>query len=335
MARKLIGCVMESVLVTGAAGFIGSHLVETLAGRGIKVRAMTHYNFQNNWGWLDGFSDELMENIEVFPADIADPFAVHKAVEGCDTIFHLAALIAIPYSYQAPASYVETNIKGTLNVLEAAKSLGVQRVVHTSTSETYGTAQYTPIDEKHPLVGQSPYSASKIAADKLAESYYLSFALPVATMRPFNTFGPRQSARAVIPTIISQALSGAEQIRLGALSPVRDLNFVLDTVAGFIAMAESDKAVGRTVNFGRGSGVTIGELAETILEICGSDAEIISEEQRMRPDNSEVMELICDSSLAADLMDWAPQYSLREGLERTVDWVRENLDRYKVGLYNV
>ncbi len=326
---------MKNVLVTGAAGFIGSHLVESLAGRGLNVRAMTHYNFQNNWGWLDSFPNDLMENIEVFPADIADPFAVHKAVEGCDTVFHLAALIAIPYSYQAPASYVETNVKGTLNILEAAKSLGVDRVVHTSTSETYGTARYTPIDEKHPLVGQSPYSASKIAADKLAESYHLSFGLPVATLRPFNTFGPRQSARAVIPTIISQALSGAEQIRLGSLSPVRDLNFVKDTVAGFIAVAESDKSVGKTINCGRGSGITIGELAHTILEICGSEAKIVSEEQRVRPENSEVMELICDATLVEKLIGWMPEYSLREGLEITIEWVEKNLDKYKPNLYNV
>lgn len=326
---------MEQVLVTGAAGFIASHLVETLARQGIAVRAMIHYNFQNHWGWLETLPPEIMAKVTVFPADIADPFAVYKAMVGCDTVFHLAALIAIPYSYQAPASYVETNIKGTLNVLEAAKSLGVKRVIHTSTSETYGTAQYTPIDEKHPLVGQSPYSASKIAADKLAESYYLSFGLPVATIRPFNTFGPRQSARAVIPTIITQALTGAQVIKLGALSPVRDLNFVLDTVNGFIAVAQAEQAIGQTINCGRGNGVTIGELAKMILTICDSKAEIVSETQRLRPENSEVMELICDNRKAQALLNWSPQYSLEQGLQLTVDWMRSNLKFYKPTLYNV
>lgn len=325
----------KNVLVTGAAGFIGSHLAETLAMDGYAVRAMVHYNFQNNWGWLETLSEEALKNIEVFPADIADPFAVHKAMEGCDVVFHLAALIAIPYSYKAPASYVETNVKGTLNILEAAKELHIGRVVHTSTSEVYGTAQYTPINEKHPLVGQSPYSATKIAADKLAESYHLSFDLPVATIRPFNTFGPRQSARAVIPTIISQALSGAKQIKLGSLSPIRDLNYVSDTVAGFIAGSESDAAIGQTINCGRGSGVTIGQLAEIILDICNADAEIVTNEERTRPENSEVMELICDNTKAKELLDWSPEYSMREGLELTIEWMKDNLKHYKSDLYNV
>jgi NAD dependent epimerase/dehydratase len=323
------------VLVTGASGFIGSHLSESLARAGNQVRAMVHYNFQNNWGWLENMPSDIMKNIEVFPADIADPFAVQKGVEGCDLVFHLAALIAIPYSYRAPASYVETNVKGTLNVLEACRNVGVRRLVHTSTSETYGTARYVPIDEKHPLVGQSPYSASKIAADKLAEFYHLSFDLPVVTIRPFNTFGPRQSARAVIPTIISQALEGAEKIHLGSLTPVRDLNYVKDTVAGFIAAANAETVVGKIINCGRGEGVTIGELARMILEICESKATIVTDNERVRPEKSEVMELICDNSLARELMGWEPKYSLQEGLEETVAWMRENLDRYKTDVYNI
>lgn len=328
---------MQKVLVTGAGGFIASHLVETLARQAIKVRAMIHYNFQNHWGWLETLPAEIMTQVEVFPADIADPFAVRRAMADCDTVFHLAALIAIPYSYQAPASYVETNIKGTLNVLEAARALGTERVIHTSTSETYGTAQYTPIDEKHPLVGQSPYSATKIAADKLAESYYLSFGLPVVTVRPFNTFGPRQSARAVIPTIITQALSGADTIRLGALSPVRDMNFVLDTVNGFIAAARAEpaKVLGQTINCGRGSGVTIGELAHLILKLCHSSAQIVTDEQRLRPENSEVMALICDNRKAQALLHWSPQYTMEQGLQLTIEWMRSHLSEYKPQLYNV
>lgn len=325
----------KRVLVTGAAGFIGSHLTETLAAEGRQVRAMIHYNFQNNWGWLDTLSPRLMECVEVFPADICDPFAVRKAVEGCDSVFHLASLIAIPYSYLAPASYVDTNIKGTLNVLQACLDEGVGRMVHTSTSETYGSAQYVPIDEKHPLVGQSPYSASKIAADKLAESYHLSFDLPVATIRPFNTFGPRQSARAVIPTIITQALTGAKTIRLGALHPIRDLNYVRDTVAGFLAVASAEDALGTVTNVGRGEGISIGDLASLILELCGSDARIESEEERLRPDKSEVQRLICGNQKARDLLGWYPKHSLREGLQATIDWMRANLERYKPGLYNV
>ena len=327
----------KQVLVTGAAGFIGSHLTEFLARSGYQVKAMVHYNFQNNWGWLETIPSDVMENVEVFSADITDPFAVQKAVEECELVFHLAALIAIPYSYLAPASYVETNVKGTLNVLEACRNVGVRRLVHTSTSETYGTAQYTPIDEKHPLIGQSPYSASKIGADKLAESYYLSFDLPVVTLPPFNTFGPRQSARAVIPTIISQALSGAEKIHLGFLTPVRDLNYVKDIVAAFIAAASAENVVGKTINCGCGAGVSIGELARMILEICESKATIETDTERVRPENSEVMELICDNTLARELMGWEPKYSLQEGLAETVAWMRDNLDRYKdkANVYNI
>lgn len=324
----------KRVLVTGAAGFIGSHLTEALAAEGHQVRAMVHYNFQSNWGWLETLPRQLQEDIEVFPADICDPYAVRKAVDECDTVFHLASLIAIPYSYRAPASYVDTNVKGTLNVLQACLDAEVSRVVHTSTSETYGTAQYVPIDEAHPLVGQSPYAASKIAADKLAESYYLSFGLPVATIRPFNTFGPRQSARAVIPTIISQALSGAETIRLGALHPVRDLNYVIDTVAGFLAVARTDGAVGTVTTIGRGEGISIGDLAHLILEMCGSNAPIECQSDRLRPDNSEVQQLVCGNHKARDLLGWTPQHSLREGLDATVEWMRAYLHRYKPGLYN-
>jgi NAD dependent epimerase/dehydratase len=325
----------NQVLVTGAAGFIGSHLVEELVNSGDKVRALVHYNSQSNWGWLETLPQEIRGEIEIFPADICDAFAVRQAVSGCETVYHLAALIAIPYSYVAPGAYVDINVKGTLNVLQACKDEGVTRLVHTSTSETYGTAQYVPIDEKHPLVGQSPYSASKIAADKLAESYYLSFNLPVSTIRPFNTFGPRQSARAVIPTIISQALSGEKEIHLGSLSPVRDLNYVKDTVRGFMAIANSDATVGKVTNIGRGSGVTIGELAEILLDICDCSAEIKVDENRLRPEKSEVFELICGNNKAKERLNWEPEFTLRQGLEETVTWMRNNLDKYKAKTYNI
>jgi NAD dependent epimerase/dehydratase len=325
----------DRTLVTGAGGFIGSHLAEELVKAGHKVRALVHYNGQSNWGWLETLPPDLMREIEVFPADICDPFAVQKAVSGCDTVFHLAALIAIPYSYVAPAAYIDTNVKGTLNVLQACKEQGVKRMVHTSTSETYGTAQYVPIDEQHPLVGQSPYSASKIAADKLAESFYLSFGLPVSTIRPFNTFGPRQSARAVIPTIISQALSGAKSIQLGSISPVRDMNYVKDTVRGFMAVAGSEQTIGQVVNVGRGEGVTIGELAKTILDLCECSAEIHVDNERIRPEKSEVMALICQNAKAHDHLGWSPEYSLHQGLADTVAWMRLNLSRYKTNIYNI
>jgi NAD dependent epimerase/dehydratase len=325
----------NATLVTGAGGFIGSHLVEALVARGHRVRAMVHYNSQNNWGWLETLPKEILAAIEVFPADVSDPMAVHKAVSGCNMVFHLAALISIPYSYVAPASYVETNIKGTLNVLQACLNERVDRLVHTSTSETYGTAQYTPIDEGHPLVGQSPYSASKIAADKLAEAFYRSFSLPVATIRPFNTFGPRQSARAIIPTIITQALSGAEVIRLGSLSPVRDLTYVKDVVSGFMAVAMSDKTVGRVTNIGSGTGITICELARLVLNICGSAACIVTDEERIRPEHSEVMQLVCDYTRAKKMLKWQPQYTLREGLKETVDWITGTLHLYKPGIFNI
>lgn len=322
-------------LVTGAGGFIGSHLTEALARKGARVRAMTHYNFQNNWGWLETLPAEIMDAVEIHPSDITDPFAVRKAVAGCDVVFHLAALIAIPYSYQAPASYVKTNINGALNALEACLDEGVKRLVHTSTSEVYGTAVYTPIDEKHPLVGQSPYSASKIAADKLAESYYHSFGLPVTIARPFNTFGPRQSARAVIPSIMAQALSGAKVIRLGSLEPVRDLNWVGDTVAGMIALAEAEEVTGLAVNLGRGEGISVGELAGMILRICGSNARLETDPARVRPEASEVLNLVCDSRLASEKLSWSARTTLEKGLELTAAWMKENLRRYKPGIYNV
>jgi NAD dependent epimerase/dehydratase len=342
------------VLVTGAGGFIGSHLTEALLGMGCRVRAMVHYNSQNNWGWLEEavgdfgacssektgmgvrfFALPTGGELEIVAGDIQDPFFVNEAVKGCTIVFHLAALIAIPYSYVAPASYVSTNIQGTLNVLQACRVNGVSRLVHTSTSEVYGTAQYTPIDEKHPVVGQSPYSASKIGADHLAESFYRSFDLPVSIIRPFNTFGPRQSARAVVPTIITQALSGAGVIRLGSLSPIRDLNYVKDTVAGFLAVAQSDKAIGKVTNIGRGEGISIGDLARKILSLCGPDARIETDSQRVRPDKSEVFELVCDDSLARELLGWQPRHTLDEGLGETVEWVRTCLRYYKAGIYNI
>lgn len=326
---------MSNVLVTGAAGFIGSHLVEALVAEGHQVRAMTHYNFQNNWGWLETLPADVLDNVEILPSDVSDPFAVSKAVKGMERVFHLAALIAIPYSYQAPASYVQTNITGTLNVLQACLEHDVERLVHTSTSETYGTAQYVPIDEKHPLVGQSPYSASKIAADQLALSFHLSFDLPVVTVRPFNTFGPRQSARAIIPTIVTQALSGINPIRLGSLTPVRDLTYVTDTARGFILASEAEKCHGLTLNLGRGEGIAIGDLAQLILDSCGSSAQILTDQQRVRPEKSEVMALICNAELAREQLGWRSQVSMQEGIEHTIQFIRRNLTLYKPHNYNM
>lgn len=323
----------RTVLVTGAAGFIGSHLVERLLAEGARVRAFVHYNARSHWGHLEALGAPA--GLEIFPGDIADPASVRRATEGCDTVFHLAALIAIPYSYVAPHSYVQTNVVGTLNVLEAARHVGVRRVVHTSTSETYGTARYVPIDEAHPLQGQSPYSASKIGADKLAESYFLSFGVPVATIRPFNTYGPRQSARAVIPTVISQILAGRQTLRLGSLSPVRDFNYVADTVDGFLAIADAEAAPGEVINIGSGLGVTIGETVDLIQELIGSSVEVITDEQRVRPEASEVMRLVCGNDKARRLTGWQPRHSLREGLARTIDYIRGHMDEYKPGVYNV
>lgn len=324
----------KKVLVTGAGGFLGSHLVERLFELGARVRALVRYNSRNDWGLLELVPPDVKQDLEVVAGDITDPFGVARALAGCEVVFHLAALIAIPYSYIAPSQFVAVNCGGTLNLLEAARQQGVERFIHTSTSETYGTAQYTPIDENHPLKGQSPYAASKIGADKLAESYHLSFGVPVATIRPFNTYGPRQSARAVIPTIISQALSG-EVIRLGSLAPVRDLNYVSDTVEGFIKMAENPQAVGQVINVGSGKSVSIGELGEKIVGLLGVGKRIVTEDDRVRPEASEVMELLCDNRKARKVLGWEPKVSLDEGLVRTLRFIQENLSRYKPEIYNV
>lgn len=323
-----------NVLVTGAAGFIGSHLTEELVNRGASVRAMVRYNSRNSWGHLEVLPDEAKRKLTILAGDVRDSFFVDAAVSGVDIVFHLAALIAIPYSYAAPESYVDTNVKGTLNILQAARRHGTSKVVHTSTSEIYGTARYTPIDEDHLPQGQSPYSASKIGADKLAESFFRSFDLPVATIRPFNTFGPRQSARAVIPAIISQALS-RDRLELGSLSPVRDLTYVSDTVNGFIRMAEVSETVGEVINIGTGSGVTIGELAERVLSLLDMKKPIVTAEERVRPERSEVFTLICDNSKAQQLLNWQPQVSLNDGLQSVIDWVRANQDSFKSDIYNV
>jgi len=322
----------KRVLVTGAGGFIGSHLCEALLDLGAKVTGMIRYTSRSDWGNLELLPDEKKAALQVVAGNVEDSAFVNGVVKGKDVVFHLAALIAIPYSYIAPSSYVRTNVEGTLNIMEAAKTFGTSRVVHTSTSETYGTAIYTPIDERHPLQGQSPYSASKIGADKLVESYHCSFALPAATIRPFNTYGPRQSARAVIPTIISQVLT-QPAIRLGALDPVRDLTYVKDTVRGFIQVAESDQVVGKTVNVGFGEGISIRALAEAILELMASDKRIVQDEERMRPNTSEVYTLICDNSKARELCGWGPRYSLREGLKETIDFVTKHLSSYKPDQY--
>ena len=323
----------RKVLVTGAGGFIGSHLVEGLLGRGAKIRAMVHYNSRSSWGNIELLSEDTKSKLEVVSGDIRDPFFVKHAVKDCDAVFHLAALISIPYSYIAPKDFVDTNVLGTLNVMQACLDEGVKKVVHTSTSETYGTALYTPIDEKHPLQGQSPYSASKIGADKIAESYHLSFDLPVATIRPFNTYGIRQSARAVIPTIIAQAQSGKE-VKLGSLKPTRDYTYVTDTAEGFIKIAESEKSAGEVINIGSNSEIAIGDLAKKIIEYMGSDARIVCDESRIRPVNSEVGRLLCDNSKAKKLISWEPTVSLDSGLKKTIDWVTGNMQFYKPGIYN-
>lgn len=313
--------------MTGAGGFIGSHLTERLVQEGASTRALVHYNAQGAAGWLD--KSAVRNEVEVLAGDIADRDSVRQAMQGVEIVFHLAALIAIPYSYHAPASYVRTNIEGTLNVLQAARELETERVVHTSTSEVYGTARYVPIDEAHPLQGQSPYSASKIGADKVAEAFHLSFNVPVVTVRPFNTFGPRQSARAVIPTIITQCLARANAIRLGSLHPTRDLNYVSNTVDGFLQAATVSEAVGQTINLGTGREISIGELAETIARIINADVRIEQDEQRLRPSGSEVERLLADNRLAQNLLGWKPAVSLEEGLTLTIEWMREHLDMYR------
>ena len=327
----------EKVLVTGADGFIGSHLVEALLGEGCRVKAFVYYNSFNSWGWLDTFSKDKLKDIEIFAGDIRDPNGVRESVKGVDMVFHLAALIGIPFSYHSPDSYIDTNIKGTLNVLQACRDYAIERVIVTSTSEVYGTAQYVPIDEKHPLQGQSPYSASKIGADRIAESFCRSFGSPVVIARPFNTYGPRQSARAVIPTIITQLLNNKKEIHLGALHPTRDLNYVSDICRGFISLAGCNEAVGKEINIGSGTEMSIGNLAEQLIKLTGSDARIVSEEQRKRPEKSEVERLVCDNGLIRKLTGWKPEVSLKDGLERTIAWLRDkdNLNRYKWDIYNV
>ena len=327
----------KSVLVTGADGFIGSHLVEALLEQGSKVRAFVFYNSFNSWGWLDTFPPDKLKQIEIFAGDIRDPNGVRKAMEGMDIVFHLAALIAIPFSYHSPDSYVDTNIKGTLNVLQAARSLNTPRVLVTSTSEVYGTAQYIPIDEKHPFQGQSPYSATKIGADRLAESFYRSFNLPVTIVRPFNTYGPRQSARAVIPTIITQLLAGQTEIKLGNLRPTRDFVYVKDTVQGFIEIAKSDQTIGEEINIATQKEISIGELATELIAQILPHAHIVTEQERLRPEKSEVDRLLGSNEKITRMTNWRPRYDLKQGLAETIAWFRvpENLSRYKPNLYNL
>lgn len=325
----------EKVLVTGADGFIGSHLTELLVEKGYEVRAFTLYNSFNTWGWLDTFPKSVMDSVEVFAGDIRDPNGVREAMRGCRAVFHLAALIAIPFSYHSPDAYVDTNIKGTLNVLQAARDLGAERLLVTSTSEVYGTAQYVPIDEKHPYQGQSPYSATKIGADRLAESFYRSFGLPVTIVRPFNTYGPRQSARAVIPTIITQLLAGKTEIKLGALTPTRDFNFVKDTANGFYEIFRSPHTVGEEINIASQKEISIGQLAQEAIRQINPAASIICDEQRLRPEKSEVNRLLGCNEKIRRLTEWEPQYTLAQGLAETIVFLRENLGRYKVDLYNL
>jgi NAD dependent epimerase/dehydratase len=328
---------MKRILVTGADGFIGSHLIEALVKQDYKVKAFVCYNSFNSWGWIDTLSKEIKDEIEIFTGDIRDPNGVRVAMEGCDTVFHLAALIAIPFSYHSPDSYVDTNIKGTLNVLQAAKLLKTERVLVTSTSEVYGTAQFVPITEDHPFQGQSPYSATKIGADRLAESFYRSFDLPITIVRPFNTYGPRQSARAVIPTIITQLQHGFKEIKLGDLSPTRDFVYVKDTASGFIEIANSVKAIGQEINIATQSEISIGDLAKEMIKQINPKAKIICDKQRIRPEKSEVNRLFGSNKKIKKLTNWEQKYSLEEGLEETIEWFRkkENLMKYKAEIYNI
>ncbi|MCE2927386.1 MAG: NAD-dependent 4,6-dehydratase LegB [Rickettsiales bacterium] len=317
----------NSILITGAEGFIGSHLAETLVRQGRRVRAMALYNSFGRYGWLDTISPQVRSQIELVMGDVRDPFSVREAMKGCDAVMHLAALIAIPYSYSAPASYVETNVMGTLNVMQAARELGLQKVVHTSTSEVYGTAQIVPIPETHPLVGQSPYSASKIGADQIAYSYFASFGVPVATVRPFNTYGPRQSLRAVIPTIILQALQDKGELALGSLSPTRDFNYVDDTVSGMISILDHPASVGEVINIGSGGEISIGETVKLIEKLTGKTLAVKTEAERLRPENSEVERLCCDYSKAKKLLGWQPRVSLEDGLKRSINWFADPANR--------
>ncbi len=332
---------MKKILVTGADGFIGSHLTEALVRAGYDVRAFVLYNSFNSWGWLDRCGEDVKGKYEVFAGDIRDPNGVRTAMRDCDAVLHLAALIAIPYSYHSPDTYVDTNIKGTLNIVQAARDLGVSKVVHTSTSEVYGTAKFVPITEEHPLQGQSPYSASKIGADQIALSFYTSFGTPVSVIRPFNTYGPRQSARAVIPTIITQIANGKRQIKLGAVSPTRDFNYVADTVGGFMAALSSDRGIGEVINIGSNFEISIGDTAGTIADVMSVEIDIITDEQRLRPEKSEVERLWASNAKAFELLGWQPRYGgldgLRRGLAETVDWFNKpsNLASYKSDIYNL
>jgi len=326
---------MKKVLVTGADGFIGSHLVELLVEKGYDVKAFVYYNSFNTWGWLDTLPKEKLDKIEVFCGDIRDPNGVREAMKGVDTVFHLAALIAIPFSYHSPDSYVDTNIKGTLNVLQAARDLKLERVLVTSTSEVYGTALYVPIDEEHPLQGQSPYSATKIGADQIALSFYRSFNVPVTLVRPFNTFGPRQSARAVIPTIITQLLAGKEEIKLGSLTPTRDFNYVKDTANGFLEIALSDKTIGEVVNIATQKEISIGDLANELIRQINPKAKIVCDEQRLRPEKSEVNRLLGKNEKILKLTNWKPQYTFEEGIRETIEFIKNNMDSYKPDIYNL
>jgi NAD dependent epimerase/dehydratase len=325
---------MKNILVTGAGGFIGSHLTELLVKKGYNVKAFVHYNSKNNWGWLE--SSDLKDQLEILQGDIRDYDAVNNAVKSVDTVFHLAALIGIPYSYISPLAYIRTNIEGTYNVLQSSRESDVENIMITSTSETYGTAQYIPIDENHPAVGQSPYAATKISADEIALSFYRSFDMPIKIVRPFNTYGPRQSARAIIPTVMSQLLSGKKELHLGNLTPTRDLTFVKDTAAGFYAISQSEKAIGRALNIGMNTEICIADLVQMIGKVTNNtDFEIISKTERVRPVKSEVERLYCDNSLIKEYTGWSPDYDLQKGLEETAKWVKNNLNTYKTDIYNV
>ncbi len=326
---------MNKVLVTGADGFIGSHLVEQLIKEGKSVKAFVYYNSFNSWGWLDNIPKDILREVEIFSGDIRDPNGVRTAMKNVNGIYHLAALIAIPFSYHSPDSYVDTNIKGTLNVLQAAREYETERVLITSTSEVYGTAKYVPIDENHPFQGQSPYSATKIGADRLAESFYKSFNMPITIVRPFNTFGPRQSARAVIPTIIAQLLTGDNNIKLGSMSPTRDFNYVKDTVDGFIEIAKSNNTIGEEINIATQKEISIGGLANMIIQKINPKAQIICDEERLRPENSEVNRLLGSNKKIKELTNWNPRYSFEEGIDETIEWIKDHLDKYKTDIYNI
>ena len=328
---------MKKALVTGADGFIGSHLVEELLNQGYKVKAFCFYNSFNTWGWLDTLSSDILNEVEIFTGDIRDPNGVRTAMKGCDIVFHLAALIAIPYSYHSPDSYVDTNIKGTLNIIQAAKDLNIERVLVTSTSEIYGTAQYVPIDENHPKQPQSPYSASKIGADCMADSFYRSFDMPITIVRPFNTYGPRQSARAIIPTIITQLLNGFEEIKLGDLTPTRDLLYVKDTVKAFIEIEKATVLIGHECNIATNSEISMQKMADTLIELINPNAKIIQDPNRLRPEKSEVFRLFGDNTKIIENTNWKVEHSLEQGLQNTIDWFsnKENLKQYKAGIYNV